>query len=398
MADQARPADAEELLGREVGVVDTALAVDHDDRLGQRIEDGARELLVHICTSKRANGHVRQPAFRRPAGRTTQAAPAPCWPRSRDYGKTELGRGGQALRVPAEMLARHAYAGLAAVMLEHRVEVHAHRRILLGERRIGQALAGAQVVHGLIQEPRPTISAAADHDAVGPRLLERIVDVVQGLDIAVGDHRQSGRRLDLADEAPVGMAVVEVAAGAAVHSQHLDARLLGDARQVWGVAVGRIPAGAHLQGHRELHRLDGRLEDLRGMNLVAHQRRAGMAIHDLLHGAAEVDVDDGRPAVLVQPGRIGHDLGLAAGELDRHREFFGRVLGHQQRLAVLPHHGCRGDHLGHDQACPAALHHLPERHVGDAGHGRQDDRLVDANRADFYRAKTGCTRHTLISL
>src|SRR5262245_26711052 len=35
------------------------------------------------------------------------------------HGGAEVGRGRQALRVPAEMLARHAHAGLAAVVLEH---------------------------------------------------------------------------------------------------------------------------------------------------------------------------------------------------------------------------------------------------------------------------------------
>ena len=95
------------------------------------------------------------------------------------------------------MLAGHAHAGLAAVVRQHRLEVRAHDGVLLGERRIGEALAGAQVVDRLVQEPRPAIGAAADHDAVGARLLERRVDVVERVDVAVDDHRQPGRGLDL---------------------------------------------------------------------------------------------------------------------------------------------------------------------------------------------------------
>ena len=43
MADQARAADAEELLGREVGVVDEPAGIDHHHRLRKRVEDRRRE-------------------------------------------------------------------------------------------------------------------------------------------------------------------------------------------------------------------------------------------------------------------------------------------------------------------------------------------------------------------
>src|SRR5476649_894776 len=86
--------------------------------------------------------------------------------------ETELGGRWQSLRGPAEMLAGHAHAGLVAVVREHRLEVLAHDRILLDQRRIGQPLAGAQVMDSLLQEPRAAIGVAADHDAVGARLVE----------------------------------------------------------------------------------------------------------------------------------------------------------------------------------------------------------------------------------
>ena len=130
------------------------------------------------------------------------------------------------------------------------------------------------------------------------------------------------------------------------------------------------------------------------MNLVAHQRRTGMAVHHLLHRAAEVDVDDRRAAIFVELGGLGHHLGLAAGQLHRHGELLRGVPGHQERLAVLPYHGCRGDHLGHDQAGAAALDHLAERHVGDTRHRGQDDGIFDPDRADIDRAETGCMVHT----
>src|SRR4029077_5992987 len=157
------------------------------------------------------------------------------------HGSAELGRRRQALRVPAEMLARHAHAGLLAVMRKHRFEVFAHRRVLIGQRRVRQLLAGAQIMDRLIEKTRAAIGAAADHHAIGARLVERGIDVVERGDVAVGDHRQRGGGLHLADERRVGMAVIELAAGAAVHRQHPDAALLGDARQVGRVAVIGIP-------------------------------------------------------------------------------------------------------------------------------------------------------------
>ena len=80
----------------------------------------------------------------------------------------ELGRRRQALGVPAEMLACHAHAGLGAIVRKHGLEVGADGGVLLGQRRIDQPLAGAEVMHDLLRKPGPPISAAADHQAIGP--------------------------------------------------------------------------------------------------------------------------------------------------------------------------------------------------------------------------------------
>ena len=208
------------------------------------------------------NGHARRPAARVPAERTRPATRGPWRIGLAIDGGAKLGRGRQTLGIPAQMLASHAHAGFLAVVRQHRFEVGAHDGVLLAQRWIGQPFAGAQIVDRLVEEPRPAVGAAPDHHAVGAGLLEGRVDVVERVDVAVDDHRQTGRRLDVGDERPVGMAVIEIAARAAMHGQHLDAALLGDAREVGGVAVGRIPARAHLERHRQLHRLDRRLENL----------------------------------------------------------------------------------------------------------------------------------------
>src|SRR5215475_581276 len=50
------------------------------------------------------------------------------------HGGAEFGRRREALGVPTEMLARHAHAGLLAVVRQHRFEMLAHGRVLLRQR------------------------------------------------------------------------------------------------------------------------------------------------------------------------------------------------------------------------------------------------------------------------
>ena len=101
------------------------------------------------------------------------------------------------------------------------------------------------------------------------------------------------------------------------------------------------------------------------MHLVAHQRRTGMAVDHLFDRAAEIDVDDTGAAVGLELRRLGHHPRLAAGELHRHWLFLGAALRHQQRLPGVADGRFAGDHLGDDQGCALALHHAPERQIGD---------------------------------
>ena len=83
---------------------------------------------------------------------------------------TKIGRCRQALRVPTEVLARHADAGFVAVVIEHGFEMAPHRGKLLGQPRIRQPLSGAQIMDRLIEEPRPSVGATPDHHAIRTRL------------------------------------------------------------------------------------------------------------------------------------------------------------------------------------------------------------------------------------
>ncbi len=143
-----------------------------------------------------------------------------------------------------------------------------------------------------------------------------------------------------------------------------------------------IPAHAHLQSHGDLHRLDRRLDDLRGERDLPHQSGAGIAVHDLLDRAAHVDVDDRRPAVLVELRGLGHFMRGAAGQLHRDR-ILDRIPGRfLKRLAGLADHRLACDHLRHGEPGAVALHDLPERPVGDTRHRRQNHGSFNPDRAD----------------
>jgi hypothetical protein len=166
----------------------------------------------------------------------------------------------------------------------------------------------------------------------------------------------------------------------AVHRDHADADVLGDARESGRVQAGVVPAHAHLQRHRDRDRLDGGLQDGGGGGFVAHQGGAGgLADRHLLHRAAEIDVDQVGALVHRESGGVGHGVRIAAGELQGGDAAAAVNLGHVERLAVLPDHRPGGDHLGDDHAGAEFLRGAAKWQIGDTGHGSQQDRGVDSD-------------------
>ena len=144
-----------------------------------------------------------------------------------------------------------------------------------------------------------------------------------------------------------------------------------------------VPAHPHLERDRNLDGPDGGIDDGRCELQVPHQSGAGVAVHDLLHRTAHVDVDDRGAAVFVQLGRFGHLLRRATGKLHRDR-FFDRIPDHLlKRLTRFPDRRLAGDHLGHGEARAITLDDPSERHVGHTRHRRQNDRRLDPYGTDL---------------
>ena len=147
------------------------------------------------------------------------------------------------------------------------------------------------------------------------------------------------------------------------------------------VQAGVVPAHAHLQRHRHRHGAHGRLQDARGGGLVAHQRAAGaLADRDLLHRAAEIDVDQVGAATDRDARRLGHRRRVAAGELDRGRR---RRRSSAMRSVLRFSRTIAQEAIISDttRPAPSRARQPAERQVGDARHRRQDDRRVDPDAA-----------------
>src|SRR6185437_14063553 len=82
----------------------------------------------------------------------------------------KLGRARKALGVPADMFAVEVHTGLPTVKLKHLVILLKYGCELLVEARIGPAPSPAELAHHLLDKPRATIGATANHHSVRARL------------------------------------------------------------------------------------------------------------------------------------------------------------------------------------------------------------------------------------
>jgi hypothetical protein len=69
-------------------------------------------------------------------------------------------------------------------------------------------------------------------------------------------------------------------------------RLFDAPRQLWRVDRVLVPAGAHLDRHRNLDRSRHRANDSRRVLRLAHEAAPGVVLRNLRHRAAHVHVDD----------------------------------------------------------------------------------------------------------
>ena len=153
-----------------------------------------------------------------------------------------------------------------------------------------------QEVSSLRDEPGVPQDAAADEHARDRRRAQAIQDLRRLDEITRPEDRDPDSLRHAGDERPVGQAAIGLVGGPAVHGDSRRASFLNTFRQVRRVHVALAPPGAHLDGHRDLHRLrDGGNDGRRAVRL-AHQAAARGVPRDLRDGTSHVDVDNVRAA------------------------------------------------------------------------------------------------------
>ncbi len=230
-----------------------------------------------------------------------------------------------------------------------------------------------EVSRDLGQSPRPPLRPAPHHNAIGARQ-GHCLPRRRGInDIAIGDDGDRYGVLDRRNCRPIGRAFVELAPRAPVDRDHPDARAFGPMRQFGGIEKCVVPTEPRLERHRHLDRRHHRFDQGQRMVEIFQERRARIAVGDLLGGAAHVDVDKCRAAGLDHPRRLGHPIGLAAGDLNRGIGLIEPELGLLAHTGFGLHHLLACDHFRDDPARAPARDKLAEWQVGDSGKRRKRD-------------------------
>ena len=316
-----------------------------DRAAGRGAQDALSGCQARACASARGRsaGRRRRRSAPRPRRRRR---PGSCAARN----SAEPGR---PLRIPGDVLAGEAHAGVACRNAPAwRVVLEQDRHLLAPAPGRAARAPVRRNCATCAQEPGPAIAAAADHHPVGAGL--RAAPRPRRSSVRMSPLTITGiadRLLHLADEGPIGGARVELqrvrpctVTMRMPHSSAMRARR-------GALQAVMVPAHAHLQRHRHRHRLDRRFEDARGGDLVAHQRGAGAwPTATFFTGQPKLMSMMAAPRSSVSRAASAMTVRLAAGELHRHRSSSAVDLGHLQGLAVLPHHRLAGDHLARPPA------------------------------------------------
>ena len=236
-----------------------------------------------------------------------------------------------------------------------------------------------------MEQPRVAEAAPPDHGHVRSGERQNADGVLRRKYIAVGDDGDAHRLLYLPDGRPVRLTGVHLGAGAAVHRDGADPRLLQHLRQLHGVDAALVPAPAHLDRHRYGTGLHHRLGDAGGLLRLLHQGGAVAVGHHLAHGAAHVDVDDRRAGHLRRDGGgLGHAPDIAAEDLGGGGALVARQLQKAAALFVLIAQGLGADQLGAAHVGAQLPADLTKRQIRDAGHGGQIQFSGDVDGSDVH--------------
>ena len=218
-------------------------------------------------------------------------------------------------------------------------------------------------------------TGAPHHHGIHAVAVEGLAGLFGGGDVPVADDGDLHARilLHLADQGPVRLALVELAAGAAVDGERGDTGILQPLGQRDDDLALLVPSEPGLDRDGQLDGLHHPAGDLHHLVGLAHHAAARPAPGDLVDRTAEVDVDQIRTGLRRPHGRLHHRVGQMAVDLDADgplvvvEPHLGDGLG---RVADQP---VRRDELGEHQLRAEALADVAERDVGHVFHRGEED-------------------------
>ena len=116
-----------------------------------------------------------------------------------------------------------------------------------------------------------------------------------------------------------------------------------------------------------------------------HQLAAATSLDDLRHGAAAVDVQHVRAALLDESSRAHHAVHVRAEDLNSDRALLGPEAHHAETLLALARQRFDADELGEhepDRATARAPHDAAKRRIGHSRHGRENEPRPHLDRPD----------------
>ncbi len=269
------------------------------------------------------------------------------------------------------MLAHDAQAERAPIERQAVLNLLAQALDPFGEGRALEGLA-AQGGVDLRHEPGPAHGRPADHHTMGAGGRKRGLRILRAADIAIGDDRKCRGRHRVGDRAPVGLALVELAARAAMHGDHIQTRPFGMVGEVRRVQPVIVPAKAHLQSDGRvagalLGGLDHRLCEVGR----SHQRRSRGPSRHLARRTAHIDVDHVHSLTRQHAGTLAHVFRPPPGNLHNPEALAGMALGPAQDVPTTRQQHFPGNHFRHDRWCTEFKRLTAEGCIGCPGHGRK---------------------------
>src|SRR5437868_4628845 len=160
------------------------------------------------------------------------------------------------------------------------------------EMRLGQALAGFQIVQGMLEYPRVVKSAPADAHSCAPGLLEHLFGSLRAGNVAIANYGYFFDRVDHGpDPGQVYRARKPLFSCAAMNEKGRYTSTFERARKLGCGNILLVPSQTHFSRDRDLDGIDHAANQRRGFGEFAHHGRATSDATNLPHWATHVNID-----------------------------------------------------------------------------------------------------------